>query len=158
MIERLPLWMLCLTLLIISAAQTYALEGRVFDARSGEALAGANISSGSAGTTTDTRGYFELEVAPGDSLAVSFIGYRTTMLRPQGDFVDIPLQQIILEGGDVMVVSGLREQALSEAAASVTVLKRRKLQQRKHGQRQKNAYHKNLPHGSKLTTRFTVTF
>ena len=120
MTERLSLWMLCITLLIISAAQTYALEGRVFDARSGEPLAGANISSGSAGATADARGYFALEVAPGDSIAVSFIGYRTTVLLPRGDFVDVPLQQIILEGGDVMVVSGLREQALSAAAASIT--------------------------------------
>ena len=122
-------WILLLLAFIgFSGMPAFALEGRISDAESGDPLAGANVSSGVTGTTTDARGYFELEVVPDDSIAVSFIGYRSTILLPEESFVTVFLQPIVLEGQEVLIVSGLRKEALSEAAASVTVLDRRALQ------------------------------
>ncbi|MFY0608051.1 MAG: carboxypeptidase-like regulatory domain-containing protein [Cyclobacteriaceae bacterium] len=77
---------LLLVLILLAAPGKSQLIGRVVDAKSGEALIGANVYSLSdyaTGTVADINGYFNLdpnEVRSNDSLLISFVGYQETML------------------------------------------------------------------------------
>ncbi len=118
---------LILAFSVLAAPQAFALEGRVVDAETGDPLAGANVASGGTGTTTDGQGHFELAVAAGDSVVVSFIGYQTITLGPAESFVAIRLHAIVLQEQEILVLSGLREEHLSATAGSITVLDRSRL-------------------------------
>jgi TonB-linked SusC/RagA family outer membrane protein len=82
---------LCLT---VAFAQT-AVEGKVSD-NFGDAVIGANVvEKGTAnGTITNADGRFSLNVAPGKTLVVSFIGYVTKEVRVTGEsFLSIQLEE-----------------------------------------------------------------
>ena len=64
-------------------AQSLQLQGRVLDAETGAPLAGANVASGSAAASTDHRGNFALNIAAGDTITVSFVGYESVALEPR---------------------------------------------------------------------------
>ena len=113
---------LILALITHIGAQPLTLKGQVIDAETGTALADANLISGEVGTITDDQGYFELNISPGDSLTASFIGYQSVRLSTTDPFITIRLRPIVLEAQEVMVVSGLREEMLSDVPSSVTVL------------------------------------
>jgi len=118
---------LILGLVIHASAQTLALSGQVTDAETGEPLSGANVAWGSHGTSTDKEGRFELTLAPGDSIIVSFIGYETVGLRPSGPLLDVRLQPVVLQVREIVVLGGLTEQAFADVSASVSVLDRGEL-------------------------------
>ena len=118
---------LILGLVIHASAQTLALSGQVTDAETGEPLSGANVAWGSHGTSTDKEGRFELTLAPGDSIIVSFIGYETVGLRPSGPLLDVRLQPAVLQVREIVVLGGLTEQAFADVSASVSVLDRGEL-------------------------------
>ena len=101
----------------------FTASGRVFDALSGEALADANVVRGDgAGVATDRLGRFELEVAAGDSITVSHIGYRAVTLRPSSGPLTVRLEPRALAVPQVRVTGGLVAAALDDVPASVTVL------------------------------------
>ncbi|GAB4091773.1 TonB-dependent receptor [Flaviaesturariibacter terrae] len=58
----------------ISFAQTRA-EGRVFDSKSGQPLAGANIIVNGKKTVTDANGHFTYDCTASNTFRVSFVGY-----------------------------------------------------------------------------------
>lgn len=119
--------LLIFALAIHGSAQALTLSGQVVDAETGEPLAGANVTVGSGGTTTDARGRFEWAVSPGDSIRVSYMGYETAELRSAGPSLIVRLQPTVLQVGEVIVLGGLVEQVSAEAAAGVSVLGRRQL-------------------------------
>ena len=109
-------------------AQPLDLKGQVVDAETGVALEGANVAGGGAATTTDRAGHFSLSIAAGDSITVSFVGYRSIGLRPTHPALTVRLQPVALETRPLVVQGGLAVQALDQTAASVTVMDRRALQ------------------------------
>ena len=72
--------MMVLVVLLCTVAQGQSISGTITDASSGEPLIGANLyvkSDWRKGTSTDLNGQFSLGgVALGDTLLVSYIGYR----------------------------------------------------------------------------------
>lgn len=117
-------------LIAASAASASTIRGTVFDASTGEPLAGAHLTRGDAVVTTDGDGRFELSLAAGDSAIVSHIGYEPVVLRA-GAAGALPLTMrlvpVPLPIPGTVVTGGLIEQTLAEVASSVTVLDRGRL-------------------------------
>ena len=106
----------CLTPLSLSAAQV---EGTIVDADSEWPLAHANVavSTGKAGTITDSLGRYELELPPGRyRVEVSIIGYGT-----QSQQIDLLADQ------NLRLDFALNAQALPQAATLITATGRPKL-------------------------------
>lgn len=88
-----------------SQTDTKRVSGYVFDAE-GNALAGASVvakEAGRVGTTTDANGYFQLNVAEGTPLTVSYIGYRTLEVAA-GQNVKVTMEEDSNLLGDAVVV------------------------------------------------------
>ena len=117
-------------LLAASAASAETVRGTVVDASTGEPLAGANLTRGDLVVTADRRGRFELSLAAGDSAIVSHIGYEPAVLHGVPEAAQdlmVRLVPVALPGPETVVTGGLIEQALAEAASSVTVIDRGRL-------------------------------
>ena len=118
-------------LLAASAASAETLRGTVVDASTGDPLPGAHLTSGEVVATADGDGRFELSLAAGDSAIVSHIGYEPAVLRAPTAAerpLTVRLRPVALPVPVTVVTGGLIEQALAEAASSVTVLDRRRMQ------------------------------
>ena len=105
----------CLTPLSLSAAQV---EGTIVDADSKSPLTHANVavSTGKAGTITDSLGRYEMELPPGRyRVEVSRIGYGT-----QSQQIDL------LAGQNLQLDFALNAQALPQAATLITATGRPK--------------------------------
>ena len=88
-------------------AQTHSVKGTVTD-ETGTPVVGAGIliQGTTSGTTTDMDGVFTLEVAPGQVLEISCVGYKTVTVTP-GDraVVDVLLETDTTVLEDVVVVA-----------------------------------------------------
>ena len=128
-ISRRPVRLLVAVIGLLAATPLCALEGRVVDAETGAPLQGAYAATGRFQVATDAQGRFALEASEGDSVTVSHVGYaRVTVVPGPGPLV-VRLQSRALTTPEVVVVGGLREEALSAAAASVTVMDRKRLRE-----------------------------
>lgn len=94
--------LLSLFLLTIVYAQTIEVNGIVVDGESQTPLMGVNIISGETGTTSDLLGTFQLNIAKGDEITFTFIGYIsiTTIVKPN---MTVLMQPTILQGDEVHV-------------------------------------------------------
>ena len=137
--------------LLIGGAAAHAtpqtVRGKVVDAGTGDPLAGANLTTKNLAVTTDEDGRFELPLAPGDSVAVSHVGYGPAVIRAQpgvssksmilsgppgvirarpeaSGALTVRLRPVALPVPETVVTGGLTEQALGEVSTSVTVLDR----------------------------------
>ena len=111
----------------LCAAPVMALRGVVIDAETGLPIEGAYVSGRSAGATSAADGVFDLHVSQDDSISVSHVGYVDVTLAAGQDSITVRLVPAVLSTEPV-VVSGLREAALQDAASSVTVIDRARLQ------------------------------
>lgn len=94
--------------------------------RSGQALTGASvvIKGTKRGTSTDGNGQFLLEVKPGQTLVISFIGYQTTEVRVTSAKTD--LLDIILTADDeniqgVVINTGITKKDKASFTGAATV-------------------------------------
>lgn len=88
-------------------AQTHSVKGTVTDETGAPVIgAGILIQGTTDGTTTDMDGVFTLEVAPGQVLEISCVGYKTVTVTP-GDraVVDVLLETDTTVLEDVVVVA-----------------------------------------------------
>ena len=102
----------------VQAAQV---PGQVLDAATGRPLEGANVQAGPAATVTDAQGRFRLEVAQGDSLNISFIGYQSVRVGVVLPLL-VALEGVVLQTPEIVVEGGLVRRRLDRLAASVTVV------------------------------------
>lgn len=97
--------------------------GTVTDASTGESLPGVNIvvKGTTTGTSTDTRGNYELTVPSlQDTLVYSFVGYQTEEVPVDGrTVIDVALQSQALTGEEV-VVTGYGTQARREVTGAIS--------------------------------------
>lgn len=98
----------------LGMAQQYEISGTVIDEATGEPLPGVNIviQGTSQGTTTNTEGFYSLEVPSLDeTLVFSFIGYQTREVSINGRTeIDVVLQTVELVGEELVVVGyGVQE-------------------------------------------------
>jgi outer membrane receptor protein involved in Fe transport len=113
---------LLLTITTALQAQPLTIQGRIIDDQTGLPLANANIISGTQGTQTNAQGKFILTIVAGDSLHISFIGYKTLTLIPENSILELRLVPTILTTQGIVVKGGLTDQPLDQVATSVTVL------------------------------------
>lgn len=65
------------------SAENFRISGFVKDAQNGEALIGATVKipKTNIGTSTDTRGYFNIILKEKDALTISYVGYQTQHIQ-----------------------------------------------------------------------------
>jgi TonB-linked SusC/RagA family outer membrane protein len=115
-----------------SSAQRMTLRGTVTDAADGSPVIGASIliKSTASGTMTDVNGSFSLDVAPGDVLVVTFIGYVTSEVTVGNrSTIDIPLKVNSTSLEEVVVV-GFGEQKKANLTGAISVVDSKVLEAR----------------------------
>ncbi len=119
--------LLCATLVLPAAAQTFTISGKITEGATGAPLPGANIfvkGSGS-GVISDAEGRFSLSAAEGQILSISFLGFISQEIVVESDKTDL---QIALEEdanllGEVVVTGALGiERSAREVGSGTHVL------------------------------------
>ncbi|MBY0502341.1 MAG: TonB-dependent receptor [Bryobacteraceae bacterium] len=84
-----------------------AVEGRVTDARTAEALAGAEVRAGERVVVTGRDGRFQIEAAPGSLLKATLVGYRplSVVVAAEAKTVDFALHSDTLRQSDSVTVA-----------------------------------------------------
>jgi len=95
-----------IALLVTTTAFADTVEGTISDAKTGEALNGAQIivKGTSIGTTTDQNGAFSLNVDTGATLVFTYMGYQTKEATATSGRMEIGLERGTLRGDEVSVV------------------------------------------------------
>ena len=110
----------------VALAQTN-LTGTVVDAQSGKPITGATVTvKGSArGVTSGNGGEFALQVSPGETLVVSFLGMKTReiTIAPAMDQIEVKLESDALNVEEVLVV-GYGVTRKRDLAGAITSMKR----------------------------------
>lgn len=115
---------------MVVAAKADIIRGYVVDAETGEALAAANVylKGSTTGTTTNTKGYFELDVNINAELTISYVGYKSISFKSnENKTLEIKLQRST-ELRDVNVYGsrgnfGVQSSQMSAQTLSATQIK-----------------------------------
>ena len=116
--SRLVILLFALMMSIASFAQKQSFSGTVVDSN-GDAVIGASVvlKGTSVGSITDLDGHFTINVEPGQTLTVSFVGYKTVEVKAA------PNMSITLTDDEAMlndvVVIGYGVQKKSVVTASI---------------------------------------
>ncbi|MDR0413559.1 MAG: TonB-dependent receptor [Dysgonamonadaceae bacterium] len=124
-------WMILVCMLGIQAAGAQTakkITGTVTD-ETGSAVIGASVTvtGQRIGTTTDVDGQFALEVAPGSTLAVSYIGYLTAQVKVDGRTTYPITLKEDLQNLDEVVVVGYGTQKKGSITGSVVAVSGKEL-------------------------------
>jgi TonB-linked SusC/RagA family outer membrane protein len=99
-------------------------KGKVTDAKSGDALIGANIliKGTQTGTQTNKQGHYELSVpSPTDTILVSYIGYKTRNIPIKGrSEIDVKLKSTVTKGKQLVVTAFGQKQESQDVVGAVT--------------------------------------
>jgi TonB-linked SusC/RagA family outer membrane protein len=109
----------------IANAQTQKLTGRVVSPADPNGLPGVSvvIKGTTQGTVTDAGGRFTLEAAPGSTLVLSFVGYKTQELVYSGQAdITVNLEENTQELGEI-VVTGYTSTERKDITGSVATIK-----------------------------------
>lgn len=114
-----PLVLAIMILPIIAFAQT---QGKVTDAITKEPIVGASIKAlnNNHGTVTSENGEFSIETT--EELEISYIGYKSLVLKPIGKFIQIQLEASAAQLSEVVVTAYNAKRPLNTVAAPITVL------------------------------------
>ena len=85
----------------------HKISGRVTDKATGEPLQGVTITlrKGKAAVTTDSAGNFSIQIRPGETLLVSFVGYNGQDIRVgEGSFFTVALEKGFSKLDEVVVI------------------------------------------------------
>ena len=110
------------TVCTVASAQQVNVNGIVKDA-AGETVIGASVmvKGTKTGTVTDFDGNFHVECAPGSTLVISYIGYKTQEVKATDDMV-VTLQEESNSLNEV-VVTGYTSEKKADLTGSVAVVK-----------------------------------
>ena len=91
--SRLFLFLLLLLMPLSLLAQNIEVQGTVTDAATGEEIIGATVKvkGFSSGTVTDFNGQFRISVKQGETLEVSYVGYKTQQVKVTNANINIRL-------------------------------------------------------------------
>ena len=108
-------------------AQGMSVSGTVTDAQTGEALVGTQVfvKGTFVGTTTDDNGAFSLDVDPGTTLMVAYIGYKSQEVAVSEGvgLLSVQLEPDVLKQDEVVVTglaSSVKRRNLASAVAKVS--------------------------------------
>ena len=128
--------LLCSLAIAQAWSQKVTISGQVISDADGEPIVAATISVGENGVVTNLGGYFDLDVASFDSIAIviRYLGYRSLQLDLPIADSHIDLGQIRLTAeprlmDEVTVTTGKFEKPVSEATVSIEILKPQLLEQ-----------------------------
>ncbi len=126
------LWVICTILLTTSFAQAQTtFTGTVTDANDGSPLIGAAvmIKGGSQGVVTDAKGNFALETEIGNTILVSYIGFKAREI----ELINADHIQVIMENDlvlDELVIVGYGEQQKVNISGAVDAIDKKTLASR----------------------------
>jgi outer membrane receptor for ferrienterochelin and colicins len=110
----------------LSIAQSLKVSGTVLDGESNQPLPGVNIlvDGSRKGVSTDIRGQFEIDVAAGDVLVFSFIGFETQRISVtgNGNLGNIVMSPKYLVGDELIISVTRNPERLTDAPASISVI------------------------------------
>lgn len=114
------------TVCTVASAQQVNVNGIVKDA-TGETVIGASVmvKGTKTGTVTDFDGNFHVECAPGSTLVISYIGYKTQEVKAS-DNMEVTLQEDANDLQEV-VVTGYTTQRKADLTGSVAVVSTKNL-------------------------------
>ena len=114
------------TVCTVASAQQVNVNGIVKDA-AGETVIGASVmvKGTKTGTVTDFDGNFHVECAPGSTLVISYIGYKTQEVKAS-DNMEVTLQEDANDLQEV-VVTGYTTQKKADLTGSVAVVSTKNL-------------------------------
>ena len=114
------------TVCTVASAQQVNVNGIVKDA-TGETVIGASVmvKGTKTGTVTDFDGKFHVECAPGSTLVISYIGYKTQEVKAS-DNMEVTLQEDANDLQEV-VVTGYTTQRKADLTGSVAVVSTKNL-------------------------------
>lgn len=103
-------------------AQTGRVAGKITNAQ-GEPVAGVTVQAGTNTTVTDADGFYSINATPGDSLRVSYVGFKSvSRLITAGDVqVNLSIEPLENTLGDVVVV-GYTSQRKNSITGSVSTV------------------------------------
>lgn len=112
---------LCAVCTMVSA-QNGKINGVVTD-QTGETVIGASVmvKGSKVGTVTDFDGNFHLDAAPGATLVISYIGYKTQEVKASNNMT-VTLQEVANDLNEV-VVTGYTSEKKADLTGSVAVVK-----------------------------------
>ena len=101
------------------------LRGKVVDSRKAEPLISAFVNAGENFTITDLDGNFSIKALRGDSIKISYLGYKTQAFLYDGSYSEINIKlEEISETLEAVTVTGSKfQRRLSEATVSVDIMK-----------------------------------
>ncbi|MBQ7209976.1 MAG: TonB-dependent receptor [Paludibacteraceae bacterium] len=120
---RILLWCLLMFLFSVTAgAQTLSISGTVIDGANNEPIIGASVleEGTTNGTITDFDGNFQLTVAAGANITVSYIGYKSQTL-PASATMNVVLREDT-EVLEEVVVTGYTTQRKADLTGAVAVM------------------------------------
>ncbi|HVS92217.1 MAG TPA: SusC/RagA family TonB-linked outer membrane protein [Mucilaginibacter sp.] len=109
--RKLLLMSLCLVLLAVtqSIAQTHIVTGTVTAKNDGSTLPGVSVSikGTTTGTQTDINGKYSINAPVGSVLTFSFIGYTAQSITVSGNALNVALEPVAQQLGEVVVTGAL---------------------------------------------------
>lgn len=120
--RKLTLMLLCMVVTITAWAQT-AITGTVVSSVDNEPVIGATVKEKGAnqGTVTDVNGKFTINVAPGKTLVISYIGMQTRQMAAKNNMlVTLDTDETVLDEVIVVAYGTQRREAKTGSITSVS--------------------------------------
>ena len=120
--KKILLSILTLVVPLLSWAQTITVNGTVTENVFGDPVMGATVleTGTSNGVVTDLNGKFTLTVSTKNTITISFVGYKTQVLKPQATMQILLEENVELLGE--MVVTGYTAQRKADLTGAVSVV------------------------------------
>ncbi|MET0638092.1 MAG: TonB-dependent receptor [Chitinophagaceae bacterium] len=123
-LTRFTLLFFLLSFSALTFAQTTRVAGKITGAQ-GEGLAGVTVRAGTSATSTDADGFFSINAMPGDSLEISYVGYRSVnrVVVAGSPQLNLALEPVENTMGDVIVVgyTSQRKNSITGAVSTVNM-------------------------------------
>ncbi|MFD2599528.1 SusC/RagA family TonB-linked outer membrane protein [Sphingobacterium corticis] len=122
-------------LIVVNSQQQQSVSGKVSDP-DGNALVGVSVrvKGTNRGTSTDQSGQYTLEVASGETLTFSYIGFEPAEVAYNGQQTLATTLQVVAEGLDEIVVVGYGTQRKVNLTGSVSTVKSEDISRQTVGQ------------------------
>jgi len=121
-----PLFIL-LTLLTKLYGEGFSVSGHIRDALTGDPVSGCEITGASAGTISDSTGFYDLELDSEDLVSIHHIGYLSQSYPASRLPETILLDPATIRGESVSVTGSLRTKSLLDSDGGVTLISKRSL-------------------------------
>jgi outer membrane receptor protein involved in Fe transport len=103
------------------------IEGIIVDAETGDPIPGVNIMSGETGAVSDNRGRFIIHAEKDSRVIFSHVAYEKIRSKAPESFWKVRMVTKVLQGSEVVVTAGLKDEQLQRSTSSVTVIDNRQI-------------------------------